>query len=62
LTIQIDPAIIDTTGETLLTKENAIDNTFTNQLYLFETVGILITIDSIPIETQMEYSKVFLCI
>ncbi|CAJ0843123.1 8296_t:CDS:10 [Entrophospora sp. SA101] len=57
LIIQLDPAITDAAGEILLAKEEAMDNTFTNQLYLFETVGILITIDSVPIETQMEYLK-----
>nr|CAG8527793.1 10894_t:CDS:10 [Entrophospora candida] len=57
LIIQLDPAITDAAGEILLAKEEAMDNTFTNQLYLFETVGILITIDSVPIEIQMEYLK-----
>ncbi|CAH1756492.1 6800_t:CDS:10 [Entrophospora sp. SA101] len=57
LIIPIDPAAIDITDELLLTKEKAMDNTFANQLYLFETVGMLITIDSVPVGVQMEYSK-----
>ncbi|CAG8633550.1 24667_t:CDS:10 [Dentiscutata erythropus] len=40
-----------------LTKDKAMESGFSEQIYLFETVGTLITIESIPQDDQMEFAK-----
>ncbi|CAG8496785.1 4753_t:CDS:10, partial [Cetraspora pellucida] len=40
-----------------LTKDKAMESGFSEQIFLFETVGILITADCIPPDNQMEFAK-----
>ncbi|CAG8484576.1 451_t:CDS:10 [Racocetra fulgida] len=42
-----------------LTKDKAMESGFSEQIFLFETVGILITAECIPPDNQMEFAKVF---
>ncbi|CAG8540097.1 13108_t:CDS:10 [Ambispora gerdemannii] len=52
---EIPPAI--NAGETILSKDQAMSGSFSDQIYLFEVVGILITVDSIPPETQLKFTE-----
>ncbi|KAF0551511.1 Xpo1-domain-containing protein [Gigaspora margarita] len=40
-----------------LTKDKAMESGFSEQIFLFETVGTLITIESIPQDDQLEFAK-----
>ena len=45
-------------SEGIITKDQAMEGEFDDQVYLFETVGTLITADTIPTERQAEFAKV----
>ena len=45
-------------SEGAITKDQAMEGEFDDQIYLFETVGTLITVDTIPTERQTEFAKV----
>ncbi|CAG8500890.1 6782_t:CDS:10 [Ambispora leptoticha] len=52
---EIPPTI--NAGESVLSKDQAMSGFFSDQIYLFEVVGILITVDSIPPETQLKFTE-----
>jgi hypothetical protein len=45
-------------SEGTITKDQAMEGEFDDQVYIFETVGTLITVDTIPTERQAEFAKV----
>lgn len=55
--MQANLSSIDVSDGTI-TKDQAMEGGFDDQIYLFETVGILITVDTIPTERQTEFAKV----
>jgi len=57
LVVQADLSSIDV-SEGVITRDQAMEGGFDDQIYLFETVGILITVESIPTERQTEFAKV----
>ncbi len=57
MVVQADLSSIDV-SEGVITRDQAMEGGFDDQIYLFETVGILITVESIPTERQTEFAKV----
>ncbi|CAB4426788.1 unnamed protein product [Rhizophagus irregularis] len=57
LVVQANLSSIDVSDGTI-TKDQAMEGGFDDQIYLFETVGILITVDTIPTERQTEFAKI----
>ncbi|RIA97435.1 armadillo-type protein [Glomus cerebriforme] len=57
LVVQANLSSIDVSDGTI-TKDQAMEGGFNDQIYLFETVGTLITVDTIPTERQTEFAKI----
>ncbi|CAG8571231.1 11366_t:CDS:10 [Funneliformis mosseae] len=57
LVVQADLSSVDA-SEGAITRDQAMEGGFDDQIYLFETVGTLITVESIPADRQTEFAKI----
>ncbi|CAG8609589.1 11241_t:CDS:10 [Funneliformis caledonium] len=57
LIVQADLSSVDA-SEGAITRDQAMEGGFDDQIYLFETVGTLITVESIPADRQTEFAKI----